>query len=225
VSKTNKAGSHFQIKISLMDSPLPIWRRLLIDPEMSLELVHEVFQMAMGWWDCHLFEFRLGKRRFADVLDDEDKTVADATEFALSDLLKKAGDNFLYAYDFGDGWMHDVVLERRISLPEDDERVWAKCLHGKRACPPEDCFGVIGYSALLDAIEDPLHPHRKEQLEWLGCDFDPDSFDPRIVNLRLYQWEHEIKEEHLLFEAIKNDMNKEKKLVLLPSPEQKPKKR
>lgn len=74
-----------------MDSPLPIWRRLLIDPEMSLELVHEVFQISMGWWDYHLFEFRLGKRKFADVLDaDGDKTVEDATEFVLSDLLKSA---------------------------------------------------------------------------------------------------------------------------------------
>ena len=113
-----------------------------------------------------------------------------------------------------------------VSLPGDDEQIWAKCLHGKRACPPEDCFGVSGYAALLDAIEDPLHPYRQEKLEWLGCDFNPDSFDPRIVNLRLYHWEHDIKEEHLLFEAIAKDMNREKKkLVLLPSPEQKPKKR
>jgi hypothetical protein len=47
MAKTTKAASHYQIKISLMESPVPIWRRLLIDPEMSLELVHEVFQIAI----------------------------------------------------------------------------------------------------------------------------------------------------------------------------------
>jgi hypothetical protein len=88
------------------------------------------------------------------------------SEFALSDLLKKPGDSVLYAYDFGDGWMHDVVLERRASLPLDDFTAWAKCLHGKRACPPEDCFGVTGYADFLDAIEDPLNKNRKEKLDW-----------------------------------------------------------
>jgi hypothetical protein len=212
-----------------MESPVPIWRRLLIDPEMSLELVHEVFQIAMGWWDYHLYEFRLGKRKFGDLLDaDGDKTVEDSSEFSLSDLLKKPGDKLLYAYDFGDDWMHEVTLERRAArgpskyVDEDEDR-WAKCLHGKRACPPEDCFGVTGYADLLDAIEDPLHQGRKDKLDWMGCDFDPDSFDPRIVNLRLFHWENEIKEEYLIFAALQEESKKENNLVALVPPNQKPK--
>jgi len=56
---------------------------------------------------------------------------------------------------------------------------------GKRACPPEDVGGVGGYKDFLDAIEDPLCEDRIEKLEWVGGDFDPDSFDQRGVNLRL----------------------------------------
>ena len=57
--------------------------------------------------------------------------------------------------------MNEVVLERRAArgpskYVDEDEARWAKCLHGKRACPPEDCFGVSGYADFLEAIEDPL---------------------------------------------------------------------
>jgi hypothetical protein len=195
-TKASKEHSHYQIKISLLDSPLPIWRRLLIDPEMPLDIVHEVFQIAMGWWDYHLYEFQQENSKYGDLADaDGDMSVQDASAFLLNGLLKKPGDNFIYAYDFGDDWTHKVVLERRASLSEYEDAVWAKCLHGRRACPPEDCFGVSGYAALLDAIEDPLHPERKEKLDWLGCTFDPDAFDARAINLRLILWQEAIEEE------------------------------
>lgn len=218
--KTNKASSHLQIKISLMESPVPIWRRLLIEPDMTLDLVHEVFQIAMGWWNYHLYEFRLGVRKFGDLDEaDGDETVEDSSEFDLNTLLKKPGDRFFYDYDFGDDWTHEVVFERRTSLSECDEPAWAKCLHGRRACPPEDCFGVDGYADLIAAIEDPLHPKRKEHLEWIGCDFDPNAFDPRIVNLRLHQWEREIKEEYMIMKAIAETRTRESNnLILLPHP-------
>lgn len=222
--ETKKAG-HLQIKISLVDSPLPIWRRLLIDPAMPLDLVHEVFQISMGWWDYHLYEFRQGDRKYGDLEDaDGDEKVEDSAEFPLAHLLKKPGDTFLYAYDFGDSWMHRVVLERRTARSasryvDEDEAQWAKCLHGKRACPPEDCFGVTGYADLVEAIEDPFHPSRKDKLDWIGSDFDPDGFDPRIVNLRLFLWERELQLETALALA-KNDTmlgeETENNLVFLP---------
>jgi len=197
---------------------------------MPLAMVHEVFQIAMGWWDYHLYEFRQGERKFGDLLDaDGDETVEDSSDFFLTELLKKPGDKFLYAYDFGDDWMHEVTLERRAArgpskYVDEDEARWAKCLHGKRACPPEDCFGVSGYADFLEAIEDPLHPDRKNKLDWIGCDFDPNAFDPIGVNLRLYHWEKDIKEKHLVIEALKAEMKKDNKLVVLPSPKLKPKK-
>jgi hypothetical protein len=62
---------------------------------MPLALVHEVFQIAMGWWDYHLNEFRQSKRKFGDLTDaDGDKTVEDSRKFLLTELLEKPGDKF-----------------------------------------------------------------------------------------------------------------------------------
>jgi hypothetical protein len=45
--KTQSLEKCYQIKIRLLDAPLPIWRRLLIEAGTPLSVVHEIFQIAM----------------------------------------------------------------------------------------------------------------------------------------------------------------------------------
>ena len=56
---------------------------------------------------------------------------------------------------------------------------------GKKACPPEDCGGVWGYSDFLDAIKDPKNEEHKSMLEWVGREFDSDAFDMKLINRKL----------------------------------------
>ena len=62
---------------------------------------------------------------------------------------------FVFEYDFGDGWEHDVVVE---------ELTWSYfglkfgvCLDGQNACPPDDVGGTCGYAEFLEAMTDPEH--------------------------------------------------------------------
>lgn len=72
--------------------------------------------------------------------------------------MQKAGekDSLRYEYDFGDGWLHEIVLEKKqaynkaVNLPS--------CVKGKRACSPEDFGDVWGYEELLEVLKDPSHP-------------------------------------------------------------------
>ena len=41
----------------------------------------------------------------------------------------------------------------------------AGCTAGARACPPEDCGGVMGYYNLLVALSDTDHEERHDMLE------------------------------------------------------------
>jgi hypothetical protein len=56
---------------------------------------------------------------------------------------------------------------------------------GARACPPEDCGGVHGYHDLLETLFDPTHPEFENSRRWVGAGFDPERFDPRLVNQQL----------------------------------------
>src|SRR5512136_541210 len=60
----------YQLKITLRDCKPPIWRRIVVRADMKLDRLHRVIQTAMGWSDCHLHQFVVG-RVFYGVPDRE----------------------------------------------------------------------------------------------------------------------------------------------------------
>ncbi len=190
----HRSGAVYQIKISLSGAPVPIWRRLVLSADIPLCVVHEIFQIAMGWWNFHLYDFEANSRHFGNLeTADGDDRIEDDMKFTLQDLVAQSGDSFVYVYDFGDGWRHQVVLEDVI-YPEPKTEMVACCVVGRRACPPEDVGGIGGYAEFLDIIEDPQNEERIERIEWAGGDFDPNSFDIRGVNLRLLELSEAVRE-------------------------------
>jgi hypothetical protein len=137
----------------------------------------------MGWEDAHLYQFvvsgiRYGDPRLLGELDAEDARTVPLATLGLREKVK-----FVYEYDFGDSWEHELLVEK--ILPWDEGKRYPVCLTGKRTCPPEDCGGIWGYASFLEAIRDPEHPEHDEMLEWVGGEFDPDIFDLDEVNREL----------------------------------------
>jgi hypothetical protein len=181
------AGDVYQLKITLRGvAKPPIWRRIAVPAGLTLDLLHEVIQQAMGWEDGHLHVFSTPYRDYG--IPDPDLGYADERKVTVGEVLAGPGATMLYAYDFGDGWEHDVVLEK--VLPP-DLVVGLSCLAGKGACPPEDCGGAWGYASLKEALADPTHEEHEDLLDWLGldsaADFDPAQFSLDEVNARLSQ--------------------------------------
>jgi len=85
---------------------------------------------------------------------------------------------WLYEYDFGDGWRHEVLFE--YSPPLDPKVKIPVCVEGERACPPEDSGGPWGYDDFLAALSNRKHPRHGEMLEWVG-EFDPEAFDAKAA--------------------------------------------
>ena len=54
----------YQLKVTLLGTMPPIWRRLLVPANVTLAQLHDVLQAAMGWQDCHMHEFSAGHRHF-----------------------------------------------------------------------------------------------------------------------------------------------------------------
>jgi hypothetical protein len=171
------AGNVFQLKVTLLDTKPPIWRRVLVDGSRTLDHLHEVIQAAFGWWNYHLHEFEVGRTRYGvpDPDEDWDEPPRDERRTRL-DAVAGEGTSFRYTYDFGDGWDHKITVEK--VLPAGDVPIVPACIDGRRACPPEDCGGTWGYRELLEILADPSHPEHAERREWLDRPFDPEAFDP-----------------------------------------------
>jgi hypothetical protein len=177
----------FQIKVALVGSDPEIWRRLLVPASITLAALHNVLQIAMGWDNSHLYEFRKGKQCYGMPNPDEEfynvpRTIDDR-KVRLDEILLRVGSNFVYTYDMGDSWEHSVVVEKR--LPADPDVAYPVCTGGERACPPEDCGGVGGFYRVLEAIQNPEDAEAKELLEWVGEGYDPEAFSVEDVNRAL----------------------------------------
>ena len=168
----------YQLKVTLLDVAPSVWRRLLVRHSVSLAKLHEILQDVMGWDNKHLYFFQVGDRAFE--APHPEAAGENARRCSLGSLGLKAGDRFLYLYDFGDDWHHDLTVEVPVGgLREPD---YATCLDGENACPPEDCGGPHGYAQLLQALVRPDDPTFRERLEWLEPGFRPDVFDLRATN-------------------------------------------
>jgi hypothetical protein len=133
---------HYQLTVTLDGTEPPIWRRLLIPADTSLNIFHRVIQVAMGWSDYHAHQYlAAGKqgRRIYGVIGADDEVrlglrVLDENFYCLSDLLQSEKDQCLYEYDFGDSWLHQLVLERIIEEPDSSEKLC--CLEEKWSLSP-----------------------------------------------------------------------------------------
>jgi len=175
----------YQIKVTLLRTAPPIWRRLLVPADLTLAGLHDLLQLTMGWTNSHMHEFQFRGQCYGPT--HPNGGVADAIDerkARLNQLLVRVGAKIVYVYDFGDGWEHAIVLEK--SLPVDPNMAYPACTGGRGACPPEDCGGVGGFYNLLEALQNPRHPEHEELLEWAGGDYDPEKFSVEAINRVLH---------------------------------------
>jgi hypothetical protein len=177
----------YQIRIALQEIQPSIWRRIQVWEDITLAQLHTILQIVMNWEDCHLHEFTIGRRLYSVPDPDDDmyeRKVIDEQQVRLCDVVPRVGTQFLYLYDFGDSWHHELLLEA-IVMP-DSKLQYPRCIAGERRTPPEDVGGIPGYADYLEAIADPDHEEHENMLRWRGP-FDPESFSTEEVNSRLWK--------------------------------------
>jgi len=193
----------YQLRLWLREISPAIWRRLLVRSDSTIADLHYTIQIVMGWTDFHLHRFiihgksygisRIGGMWFAD----------DPKKVKLCDLRLREGQRFVYEYDFGDLWQHEIRVEKK--LPIDKKKTYPVCIGGARSTPPEDCGGPWAFMELrqqysfysiaermLEIVNDEdlaenRDYYREEVVEllyWLKVD----KFYRRNINLRLRQY-------------------------------------
>jgi len=165
----------YRLKVTLLNSKPPIWRRLRVHGDTTLAGLHAILQVAMGWLDSHLHTFEVHGITYADPDPEWHPPVSDERGPTLTGLGLVTGSRFTYEYDMGDGWRHEIVVEA-VTDAETARPRRAACIAGRRACPPEDVGGIGGYAYFLEAIRDSNHKEHKDMMDWIGKEFDPEAF-------------------------------------------------
>ena len=183
----------YQLKITIQDIEPPIWRRIIIPSNITFAKLHKIIQAAFGWQDYHLYNFDF--QDFVIAIPTSDWAPGELygvpeknPKNTKVDQLFKEGETFIYEYDLGDSWMHDILIEK-ILEPEKEVHC-PVCIDGERHRPPEDVGGTWSYITFLEAISDKNHEEYNDMLVWAEKDtggrrFDPEYFYVKEVNRAL----------------------------------------
>jgi hypothetical protein len=175
-----------RLKVALKGTKPPVWRRLEVPSDITLERLHETIQVAFGWSGelPHRYSWPSSAGPSRHVDPDRESTLP------LGGVAGFEGDRLGYRYgDGADGWDHVITVEELHRAGgegvsgEDHEH--PRCTGGRRRTPPEGCGGPQGFTRLLAALADPESADHPASARHVGLDFDPAVFDRSAVNLAL----------------------------------------
>ena len=163
------------IRIALTGSDPMIWRAVEVPTSMTLTALNDVVQAVVGWCFLHLWAFRIDGHAYGPLMDADwgPRSPIDAAKTRLRDVLRGRKMTFNYTYDFGDCWEHTLAVT---DIRQGEPGVgYPRYVGGEWNGPPEDCGGLPGFYALLEARDDPANPGHANAVEWL------DDYDPRAI--------------------------------------------
>jgi hypothetical protein len=171
------------LRIELDEVTPAVIRRVEVPVTIRLDDLHFVLQIAIGWQNCHPFEFRIGETAWGLLDRDDPESSPRAAETAtLADVLALAK-TFRYDYVYGEDWGHTVELEAiERAVPGVN---YPRLVSAQGRCPPADIGGPIGYETFLQAIADPQHLHHEGMIEWDDPAFDPNAVDEAAIRANL----------------------------------------
>jgi hypothetical protein len=218
MAETEKPFLIYQFHALLRAINPPVWRRLLLRSDSTIADLHHSLQIAFHWSDFHLHRFLIRGKEYGISRAGGTGFSTDPHQVSLADFHFRRHERFVYEYDFGDFWQHQIRFET--IRPPEIKKTYPVCIGGARAAPPENCGGPTTYMELLDqhqwnwpyddvlfiaeTLARLLDAKAEETIRaWLGDMnelqeatsrletyylFQPNQFDRRAVNRRLKQY-------------------------------------
>ncbi len=138
----------YQLHILLLHINPPIWRRLHVPSDSGIAMLHDLLQIAFDWSDFHLHRFVIRGKEYGVSRMGCTTFTTDARKGLLSQFGFRVNERFLYEYDFGDLWRHQIRFEG--IQPIREKKIYPVCVGGACASPPEDCGGPEAYMEKMD---------------------------------------------------------------------------
>ena len=90
-----------RLRVAIDEVAPPVVRRVEVPLAMRLDDLHFVLQIAIGWQNCHPFEFRVADKAWGLVDRDVETNPLPAEGATLADV-HALGRTFRYGYVFGE---------------------------------------------------------------------------------------------------------------------------
>lgn len=202
----------YEIKITLNNVGVPVWRKIQIDGKSTFEDLHKILQIAFDWVDYHLHTFIVdrvdGKRVWrTEIMPELSKSDEmyfnnekyDEAEEYIEDWFIKNNDKITYIYDFGDDWQHEIIFIKK--LKKDEGVQYPVCVGAKNIAPDEDSRSelIAGEVDLVFGDSDELIREINEEFELLEnhtvddsqeLDFWPETLELAKEFHREKPWEY-----------------------------------
>lgn len=173
--------------------PFEISRKVIVPDTVTMEDLHLVIQVSMGWENYHLYQFsdRKGRDKTIEVRESEEDfnfwtgvraSQPNKTSLKTEFFVKRNAKPLFYWYDFGDDWWHKISFQKPSKKDLDAYQGIPICVEAKGACPPEDVGGPWGFHEFFETVNDKKSPEGKEFRDWMGLEKD-EAWDFESVNL------------------------------------------
>jgi Plasmid pRiA4b ORF-3-like protein len=181
-----------RLRVEIDDVVPAVIRRIEVPLDIRLDDLHFVLQIAIGWQNCHPFEFRAAAADIGEATDgtawglvdrDDPESNRLPAESATLAKLSALGTRFHYDYVYGEDWTHIVELESISEAAHGTK--YPRLVSAQGRCPPADIGGVAGYETYLLALGDPNHLHHEAMRDFDDPDFDPDVVDEATIRANL----------------------------------------
>lgn len=136
----------YQLFVWIREISPTIWRRLLVRSDCTLYDLHYILQLAFGWADSHLHQFKIYGKPYGIYQEGGISFQDNPREVHLADFRWRINERFLYQYDLGVNWEHEIRFEKKLTLQP--KTLYPICISGSRKSPPESCHGPWHYQEL-----------------------------------------------------------------------------
>jgi hypothetical protein len=171
-----------RLRVEIEEVEPAVVRRLEVPLDIRLDKLNVILQVAIGWQNCHPFEFRHGETVYGLVSSQNEENPLPAEKATLVDLVR-LGDTFDYDYVYGDDWQHTLTIEGTAAAAPGVS--YPRLVDAQGRCPPADIGGPEGYETFLLARANPEHLHHEGMLDWDDPDFDPNKVDVAALRSNL----------------------------------------
>ncbi|MBP5199870.1 MAG: Spx/MgsR family RNA polymerase-binding regulatory protein [Schwartzia sp.] len=171
----------YQLKITLRGMKPPVWRRCFVPEDMTFQDLADILICVMGWNGSHLSAFEMpksGLNIMANPWSDDEEQFGERNgkKVRLAELLPKE-QKFIFVYDMGDNWEHEVVVEK---IREDYPSLQPAVLQYEGDCPPDDSGGVWGYMDMMESDDEDA----KEWLEECSVPYDMNEINAELKKFK-----------------------------------------